>query len=244
MGVTSSGAAVVSAMILTFSQAPSDIDAVARQVSREQSHSVSVEKNKINKNEEKTKKKPFTTTKRTVTRTVKPTDPAPETVYVDAPDQRVETQNGEVIPPDIGGQVPIDNAPPTSGNPKPPPAQPVAPPPPAPEPKKEPPRPAPPPPPAPAPDSGLLKGVLQSEIDMWDRLAHCESSGNWSINTGNGFYGGLQFTPSSWLAAGGGKYAPRADLATREQQIATARVLRDMQTLNAWPVCSRKIGAL
>jgi uncharacterized protein YabE (DUF348 family) len=56
----------------------------------------------------------------------------------------------------------------------------------------------------------------------WDAIAQCESGGNWHINTGNGYYGGLQFSSSSWLAWGGGKYAPRADLASREQQIAVA----------------------
>jgi uncharacterized protein YabE (DUF348 family) len=56
----------------------------------------------------------------------------------------------------------------------------------------------------------------------WDAIAQCESGGNWHINTGNGYYGGLQFSASSWLAWGGGKYASRADLATREEQIAVA----------------------
>jgi hypothetical protein len=69
----------------------------------------------------------------------------------------------------------------------------------------------------------------------WDRIAACESSGNWSANTGNGYYGGLQFTVSTWLAAGGGRYAPRADLATRDEQIAVASTL----ALSSWPVCGR-----
>ena len=56
----------------------------------------------------------------------------------------------------------------------------------------------------------------------WDGIANCESTNNWSINTGNGYYGGLQFDIGTWLANGGGQYAPRADLATREQQIAVA----------------------
>ncbi|EUA30231.1 transglycosylase-like domain protein [Mycobacterium xenopi 4042] len=60
----------------------------------------------------------------------------------------------------------------------------------------------------------------------WDRVARCESGGNWSINTGNGYQGGLQFTQGTWAAHGGGQYAPSANLATREQQIAVAeRVL-------------------
>ena len=67
----------------------------------------------------------------------------------------------------------------------------------------------------------------------WDAIADCESGGNWSINTGNGYYGGLQFLTSTWLSAGGGQYASRADLATREQQIAVASTL----SLSNWPHC-------
>ena len=59
----------------------------------------------------------------------------------------------------------------------------------------------------------------------WDAVAACESGGNWAINTGNGYYGGLQFNISTWMSNGGGAYAPRADLATREQQIAIATKL-------------------
>ena len=70
----------------------------------------------------------------------------------------------------------------------------------------------------------------------WDAIAACESGGNWSINTGNGFYGGLQFTQQTWLASGGGAYAPRADLASREQQIAVASGL----ARSNWPVCGRR----
>ncbi|MFF5157749.1 transglycosylase family protein [Streptomyces sp. NPDC000348] len=68
----------------------------------------------------------------------------------------------------------------------------------------------------------------------WDAIAACESSGDWQANTGNGHYGGLQFTQSSWVAAGGRKYAPRADLATREEQIAVARRLARLQGMSAW----------
>ncbi len=68
----------------------------------------------------------------------------------------------------------------------------------------------------------------------WDAIAACESSGNWQANTGNGHYGGLQFTQSSWEAAGGLKYAPRADLATRAEQIAVAERLADLQGMSAW----------
>lgn len=67
----------------------------------------------------------------------------------------------------------------------------------------------------------------------WDRVAYCESTGNWSDNTGNGFYGGLQFTVTTWINSGGGRYASRADLATREEQIIIASGL----SLGNWPVC-------
>jgi LysM repeat protein len=73
----------------------------------------------------------------------------------------------------------------------------------------------------------------------WDGVARCESSGNWAINTGNGYYGGLQFSYSTWLAYGGGAYARRADLATKAEQIVIAeRTLRG-QGIGAWPVCGR-----
>lgn len=70
----------------------------------------------------------------------------------------------------------------------------------------------------------------------WDAIAQCESGGNWSINTGNGYYGGLQFSQGTWEARGGTQYAPRADLATREQQIAVA----DGMSLSNWPVCGAR----
>lgn len=73
------------------------------------------------------------------------------------------------------------------------------------------------------------------EIPDWEAIAAGESSGNWQINTGNGYFGGLQFKQSSWEAAGGTKYAPRADLATREQQIAAAEELLKLQGPGAWP---------
>jgi LysM repeat protein len=74
---------------------------------------------------------------------------------------------------------------------------------------------------------------------VWDRLAQCESGGNWSINTGNGFYGGLQFTQSSWRAAGGSGSPQNA---SRSEQIRVAQNLQKMQGWGAWPTCSRKIG--
>jgi uncharacterized protein YabE (DUF348 family)/transposase len=77
----------------------------------------------------------------------------------------------------------------------------------------------------------------------WDALAACESSGDWAINTGNGFYGGVQFNQKTWERHGGLRYAPRADLATREEQIAIAEVTRARQGWGAWPVCSGRIRA-
>ena len=77
---------------------------------------------------------------------------------------------------------------------------------------------------------------------VWDRLAQCESGGNWSINTGNGYYGGLQFNKSTWLAYGGGQYAPTANLATRDQQIAIAKKTQASQGWGAWPACTKKLG--
>jgi LysM repeat protein len=74
---------------------------------------------------------------------------------------------------------------------------------------------------------------------VWDRLAQCESSGNWAINTGNGFSGGLQFTPSTWHAFGG---SGKAHQATREQQIVVAERVLAKQGWGAWPACSRKLG--
>lgn len=77
---------------------------------------------------------------------------------------------------------------------------------------------------------------------VWDQLAQCEAGGNWSINTGNGFSGGLQFTPSTWLAYGGGQYAPQAYLASREQQIDIATKVQAGQGWGAWPACTAQMG--
>ncbi len=76
----------------------------------------------------------------------------------------------------------------------------------------------------------------------WDRLAQCESGGNWQINTGNGYHGGLQFSPSTWRAYGGAEFAPYAYQATREQQIVVAERTLAGQGWGAWPACSRKLG--
>jgi len=73
---------------------------------------------------------------------------------------------------------------------------------------------------------------------MWDRIAECESGGNWSTNTGNGYYGGLQFDSQTWLGAGGGDYASRADLATRLEQIAVANTVYADRGLTPWGCAS------
>ena len=77
---------------------------------------------------------------------------------------------------------------------------------------------------------------------VWDALAQCEATGNWAINTGNGFFGGVQFDQNTWERQGGLKYAPRADLATREEQIAVASKTQKTQGWGAWPSCSGRLG--
>ncbi|MFI5782724.1 transglycosylase family protein [Nocardia sp. NPDC051570] len=77
---------------------------------------------------------------------------------------------------------------------------------------------------------------------IWDALAGCESHGNWAINTGNGYYGGIQFDQGTWERQGGLRYAPRADLATRDEQIAIAEVTRARQGWGAWPSCTSRLG--
>ncbi len=77
-----------------------------------------------------------------------------------------------------------------------------------------------------------------ASVATWDKVAQCESGGDWSINTGNGYYGGLQFSQSSWEAAGGLQYAARADLATKDQQIAVAEKLLALQGPSAWSCAS------
>ena len=77
----------------------------------------------------------------------------------------------------------------------------------------------------------------------WDAVAQCESGGNWSINTGNGYYGGLQFSRGTWKAYGGGKYASTANKASRAEQIRVAEKVLDGQGIGAWPVCGKKAGS-
>ena len=89
---------------------------------------------------------------------------------------------------------------------------------------------------------GLTTAAHAATDEQWDNVAQCESGGNWHINTGNGYYGGLQFTQGTWANYGGGSYASRADLATREEQIAVANKVLQSQGWGAWPVCSRYAG--
>ncbi|MHA7661920.1 transglycosylase family protein [Mycolicibacterium sp. HS_4_1] len=76
----------------------------------------------------------------------------------------------------------------------------------------------------------------------WDQVARCESGGNWAINTGNGYQGGLQFSPSTWSAHGGGEYAPAANMASKEAQIAVAERVLASQGRGAWPVCGHGLS--
>jgi uncharacterized protein YabE (DUF348 family) len=89
---------------------------------------------------------------------------------------------------------------------------------------------------APGPSAGTTSGagLNLANAAMWDRIAQCESGGNWAINTGNGYYGGLQFSASTWTSNGGGDFASRADLASREQQITVANRLYAASGLSAW----------
>ncbi len=86
---------------------------------------------------------------------------------------------------------------------------------------------------------GLLAAPASADHYDWTGVAQCESSGNWSINTGNGFYGGLQFTPSTWRGYGGTGMPHQA---SREQQIAVAERVQAGQGWGAWPACTAKLG--
>ncbi|MBT2493728.1 transglycosylase family protein [Streptomyces sp. ISL-96] len=81
-----------------------------------------------------------------------------------------------------------------------------------------------------------------ASVDVWEKVAACESTNDWKINTGNGYYGGLQFKQSTWQAYGGTAYARRADLATKDQQIAVAEKVLNGQGPTAWPLCSVRAG--
>jgi resuscitation-promoting factor RpfA len=89
-----------------------------------------------------------------------------------------------------------------------------------------------------------LAGATPAEAatTVWDRVAQCESGGNWKINTGNGFYGGLQFAAGTWKAHGGTTYASQAHQATKAEQIAIARRVLAGKGPGAWPTCGRRAG--
>ncbi|WP_329132860.1 LysM peptidoglycan-binding domain-containing protein [Streptomyces sp. NBC_00670] len=94
--------------------------------------------------------------------------------------------------------------------------------------------------------AGLLAATgtaAAADAGVWDRIAQCESGGDWHINTGNGYYGGLQFSAGTWRAYGGTAYAATADGASREAQIAVAAKVQRAQGWGAWPVCSARAGA-
>ena len=82
----------------------------------------------------------------------------------------------------------------------------------------------------------------QASGGVWDRVAACESGGNWAINTGNGYYGGLQFSYSTWRGYGGARYASTANRASKGQQIEIAQKVLRAQGPGAWPVCSQRAG--
>ncbi|WP_239572096.1 transglycosylase family protein [Streptomyces sp. G44] len=100
---------------------------------------------------------------------------------------------------------------------------------------------------SPAPSLSPSRSVPSQAYDCstakgrWNCLAECESNGRWDANTGNGFYGGLQFWQPTWEEHGGLKYAPRADLATKEEQIKVAEKVLSTQGWKAWPTCSKKV---
>ena len=89
---------------------------------------------------------------------------------------------------------------------------------------------------------GMATASSAQASSVWDRVAACESGGNWHINTGNGFYGGLQFTRSTWNGFGGGRYASRADLASKSEQITVAQRVLATQGPGAWPTCGARAG--
>ena len=102
------------------------------------------------------------------------------------------------------------------------------------------------PPPTPAPVVAAAPApqrvVTYNGTTVWDDLARCESGGNWAINTGNGYYGGLQFSHPTWHGYGGGEFAEYPHEATREEQIVVAERLRDARGYQPWPACRLKLG--
>lgn len=106
----------------------------------------------------------------------------------------------------------------------------------------EPERPCPSTKPEASPEASPPSSGQQVHASVWDRLARCESDGDWSINTGNGFYGGLQFHPDTWVRYGGQEFASMAHHATREQEVVIAERVLEAQGWGAWPACSQKLG--
>lgn len=92
---------------------------------------------------------------------------------------------------------------------------------------------------APSKTQPAVAPVTAPSGDVWDRLAKCESGGNWAINTGNGYYGGLQFTIGSWQAVGGSGYPHQA---SKSEQITRGQMLQARQGWGAWPACTAKLG--
>ena len=89
---------------------------------------------------------------------------------------------------------------------------------------------------------GLATATSAQASTVWDRVASCESGGNWSINTGNGYYGGLQFSDRTWDAFGGERYAATANRASKAQQITVAQKVLASQGPGAWPTCGARAG--
>jgi hypothetical protein len=87
-----------------------------------------------------------------------------------------------------------------------------------------------------------VKGGVSAEWTVWDDLAQCEAGGDWAANTGNGYYGGLQFAGSTWNAHGGQAFAPTADLASREEQIIIGERVQAAGGWGQWPHCSSQLG--
>jgi hypothetical protein len=98
------------------------------------------------------------------------------------------------------------------------------------------------PPPPPSPPAPRLPQPSQGGGTVWDRLAECESGGDWSANTGNGHSGGLQWLHDTWVRAGGLAHAPTAWQATREQEIVVAEAWLARTSWAQWPACSRRLG--
>ena len=149
--------------------------------------------------------------------------------------ERVSPEVGDVLEP--GVRVVVERVPKPKPEPEPSPE-------PSPEPEPEPvvePEPA-PEPPASEPVAEPAPVATVAEGSVWDSIAQCESGGNWAINTGNGYQGGLQFNPQTWNAYGGQEYAATADQASREQQIAVAEKVQAAQGWGAWPACTASLG--